>query len=282
MKVLVVGATGFIGQALSELLSSAGHEVVGTSSNPGAANSFDLTDFSTCKRIMAKGDYDAIVNLAGRGATSGTASKLEMLEVNRDGVKNLAKAVFEIGNGAPFFIHVASSTEPSLVAKIEPESEYSRSKALGTEAVRDIFGSAEGHYAIARVHNTYGAQQPRGRFIASVISRLREGKPFDISYPARVRDFCYVDDVVENLARLLKGNDMGIYFEIGTGRGVSLLDVANTVCDTVSASPSLIRVRTPTLNDAHPYEVADTNSTNFLQCSTPLEEGIKITVKEMK
>jgi len=191
-----------------------------------------------CQDIMGSSNFDSVINLAGKGATSGSATESEILAVNLDGAINLARAVSGKGEAAPFFMHLASSTEPR--SGFKAESEYSRTKAMGTVAVREIFVSAGAPFAIARVHNTYGTQQPKGRYVASIISHLRAGTPFEIGYPDRVRDFCYIDDVVENLTRLVENLDTGIDFEIGSGVGVSLLDVANAVCDSAGASRSLI------------------------------------------
>jgi len=279
MKILLIGATGFIGRHLSNFLNHRGHEVIGTSVSNKEFQQLNVTDYNMCQGILEKGNFDSVINLAGKGATPGSASDSDMVDVNFIGVRNLSRALLRSSGNAPFFLHVASSTEP--IPGSAAESEYSVSKARGTTVVRQILDNSDVTYAIARVHNTYGAQQPRKRYIASLLSQFRNGQPLEIGYPDRVRDFCYVDDVIENLTAMVEKREPSNDVEIGTGRGLSLVTVANIVCDTVGAPRSLIRLRTPTQEDAHPMAIANSGLPGFLLCSRMLEDGIASTLKEL-
>jgi nucleoside-diphosphate-sugar epimerase len=273
VNVLVVGASGFIGSALAQSLRQRGHAVTATSSGRGPFVVLDISDLAMCKAALVEGGFDAVVNLAGRGVTAGSASSGEMLRVNSSGAETLATALTQLQVPPPFLVHVASSTEPRIGDS--GESAYSESKSRGSAAIRQILGGADLPFSIARVHNTYGAKQPEGRFIMSVMTRLQRHQPVTIVHPKRVRDFCYIDDVALRITDLLEHRmEHREEVDIGTGVGTTLWEAAKIVAAAAGAPDALISPADPPVPDSHPYEVADSESSTFLQCTTSLSSGM--------
>src|SRR4051794_3222345 len=91
MKVLVTGATGFIGSHLTRCLESAGHRVLPVSRRPGAE--YNWSDDSLARGVAAA---DAVVHLAGENliARRWTAAQKQRLQSSRyDNTKKLAALV---------------------------------------------------------------------------------------------------------------------------------------------------------------------------------------------
>ena len=223
--------------------------------------------------MLEAGAYDAVVNLAAAGVTAGSATASEMHAVNVDGAVNLARLASEVRT-PPWYIHVASSTEPLDGATAE--SEYSRLKGEGTDAVMRFLNSSGMAYSVAVVHNTYGPRQPQGRFVGDVVRSVARGERVHILHPGRIRDFCYVDDVASRLATVVLGrradHDRPIR-EIGTGHGATLLDVALLVCRTLGKPEGLVTV-SASPDEGEAPRVADRGAPGFLECPTSLEQGI--------
>ncbi len=280
MKILVVGATGFLGRAVVYSLLGRRHEVTGTSLGPSRYTKLDVTDLHQCTSLLDAGSFHAIVNLAGKGMTAGTASADEMLKVNAIAPATLADALTRLRVSAPFLVHVASSTEPRESGA--SESDYSSTKALGSIAVRHTLEEAGLPFVIARVHNTYGPEQPDGRFLMSVIRDLQQGRPVFVRYPDRLRDFCYIHDVADNLSNLVEDTARsGRTLEIGTGVGTTLLDAAKMAAKRLNVDQGMVSAKYPAMPDQHPMEVADPTSRAFVSCKTSISSGIDLTIRSL-
>jgi nucleoside-diphosphate-sugar epimerase len=276
MRILVVGSSGFIGRSVLRELIRRGHDVTGSAVNSEADIRLDVTDLASCRRVLADGYFDAVLNLSARGVTSGSADNRVLRGTNAQGPANFALAISEMAN-APWLVHVASSTEP--VAGEIAESIYSATKAQGTLAVRARMTQAQLPYSIARVHNTYGISQPPGRFLYDLVMHLRRGERVLLHYPNRVRDFAYIDDVVTHLADIVESplSETADY-EIGTGVGMSLRDVANLVCSRLGTDSNLVECNEPPEFDPQLIHIADSGSPCFRACATSLSDGIEKTL----
>lgn len=278
MRILVVGSSGYIGTALYDLLEKRGHEVLGTSTKGAPYLTLNVENFAECVQFFSRETFDVAINLSGRGITAGTAEMSEMHKVNFEGARNLSEALVNSPNAADRMIHVSSSLEPA--PGTDAESEYSRSKSLGSKVVREILDQAGIQFATVALNSTYGRGQPRGRFISDMIANLRVGNPFQLRHPERVRDFCFIDDVVSMLTTVIESAPVGDNFEIGTGRAVPLMDVAKMACDFLDVPQSLVEVERIPVKDPHNYLIADTKKSRFLKCGTNLEHGIQMVIRE--
>ena len=277
-----MGASGFIGGYVMQELLDRGHEVTGTARSgrerPGFV-ALDITDSESCREALRIEDFEAVINLAGVGVSAGSASTDQMDRVNRLGSSVLAKAALSAPSG-PWFVNAASSTE--VPKGVRPESEYGASKARGADAVAAEFAEADTAYASAVIHNTYGPDQPAGRFVMSVFEKLGSGQPMAIHFPQRVRDFCFVQDVAERLADIAENPAAErVEREIGTGVGTTLWDAAEMIRSRIGADESLLRTEEPQMEDAHRSRVADPEAAGFALCATSLADGIEIVAEEL-
>jgi nucleoside-diphosphate-sugar epimerase len=275
MKVLVAGGAGYLGSAVGAVLVDRGHVVIATSRSKSGFPRLDLADRRGVQAFIEAGEFDAIVNLAATGVTPGSASAEEMTAVNVNGAINLARAASSMPR-RPWYVHVASSTEPR--AGETPESGYSASKAAGTQSTTEFLTAKEMAFSIATIHNAYGPTQPAGRFVADVVRRLSRGEVVRIDHPDRVRDFCFVDDVVDHLASVAEEPrelNQASSCEIGAGLGTSLRTLAELACEVLNASPRLVECSEEPGLDHHSFRVAESAAPGFLRCSTPLRDGLR-------
>lgn len=276
-RVLLLGGTGFIGGPLASRLRTRGDRVETLSRSATADWQLDATDSLALREILQRESFDAVVNLMGVGLATATADESSLLAVNSHLPAAALKALLDTGRDTTF-IHAASSTERT--SDDEPdESDYSRTKHLGSVALRSLASDTSTPVTLLHIHNTYGPHQPRTRFIANTLAALAQGTPVLLNYPHRVRDFVFLDDVIESFVAALDNARPGLHeADIGTGIGTSLIDTARLIAAAVEADPSLVQAATSPVEDPRPYTVASPLGGTFGTCRTSLTDGLMQTI----
>lgn len=213
-KCLVTGYKGFIGSHLCKALEDKGALVVGLDNEGGGITNKELLD-SMCK------DIDYVFQLGAVSSVPNCEQDAEQAhEVNVTGVFNILKtsAIHQVKR----FVFASS-----CVVFYPTSTMYAITKTIG-ETYCEFF---EDKYKLPitglRFYNVYGAGQSSDTaVIPSFIKQLKEGKSIVIEGDGKqVRDFVYVKDVVDAIIKVVE-NDIDGYFNIGTGQGTNILDLA--------------------------------------------------------
>jgi UDP-glucose 4-epimerase len=230
MKLLVTGATGFLGWRTSVLLAERGHEIVALA-RPGhrdraAARGLDAVEADAgdpAARELIAG-CDAVLHFAGVPDPAGArADPAGAVRANAGTTLNLLEGCRE---------HDAGLVYPSTVRAGEdrPPDPYAHSKRLGEE----VCWRHEARSTVVRLTSVFGPGQVTWEkatgSIAAFAARALAGEPIVIpGDPARTRDFVYVDDLVAALEALTAGDRWGETLVAGSGRPTSLLRTAELV-----------------------------------------------------
>jgi len=210
VKVLVTGATGFVGSHLVELLCERGHAVRCLARNPAKLEELlpgleltlvhgALDDHAALRRAVS--GVDAVVHVAGLTAAR---RRRDFYDVNAEGTRALVEAASS-GAKLTHFIHVSSlaaagpSTRgtPTVVgAESGPVSQYGASKLLGEEIVR---GSSL-PWTIVRPPAVYG---PRDRAFLPLFRLLGRGWNVAFGDGRQELSMVYAPDLVQALADCL-------------------------------------------------------------------------------
>jgi nucleoside-diphosphate-sugar epimerase len=214
MKILVTGASGFVGSRTCAYLEKAGHEVLRVShvKTPRVRNPnewlIDIADPAAFETLNFVGDIDVIVHCAGIAHRFGKTSKEEFWRVNVDGAKNVA--TFAARNGVGRFIHLSSvlvygtprSSRPvTEKQKTDPQDDYASSKLAGEMTVAEVCESAGIGFAILRPVPIIG-EGSRGN-VARLIRAIDRRRFVWIGDGRNERSFVYVDDVAAAIGAAL-------------------------------------------------------------------------------
>jgi nucleoside-diphosphate-sugar epimerase len=272
-RVLVTGATGFIGSHALTALEERGHEV-----HPAAV---DLLDPGAAEELVRAARATHLLHLAWY-AVPGRFWAAPENAAWVEATLRLLRAFYAAGGrravGAGTCAEYDWSGDGLLSetsTPLRPATLYGLAKAQTFEA-----GAALGELAWGRVFFLYGPGEHPDRLVASVARRLLAGDEAPTSEGTQVRDFMHVADVAGAFAALL---DSGVTGAVNIGSGIPV--TVRAVVDEVARAagrPDLLRPGALPQREDEPVElVADVRRLRDEVGFRPrydLESGIKDTV----
>lgn len=258
MRVLVTGATGFVGSHVCQALLAENHEVLALSHSRGndrvafllAHGSFhllngDIRSLPTMQNIMEANKVDAVIHLAARKVYPPTLDIYpEYVETNAKGTLNvlhsslLAKIPRVIYSSTKDVYGVPSYLPVDEDHPKRPVDFYSLTKLHG-EQCGEYYAQNYGLSVIVLYFAcVYGVGRKRGATYNFIQAALK-GQPFQISSDGnQTRDFVYVGDVASATVKALdiSGETKFDVFNIGTGVETSVKELASKINDITGAN----------------------------------------------
>ena len=300
-RVLVTGGAGFLGSHLCERLLAQGCEVLcfdnlltGRMDNVESLlghprfsfEHYDVTNF-----LYVAGELDAVLHFASPASPADFERlPIQILKVGSLGTHKalgLAKA-----KGARFLIASTSECYGDPEVNPQPESYWGRVNPVGIRGVYDEakrFAEAmtmayHRHHGvdvrIVRIFNTFGPRMQihDGRAIPNFFSQALRGEPITVfGDGSQTRSFCYVDDLIEGIWRLL-GSDYVGPMNIGNPNELSLLEMAKTIIRiTRSRSQLVFKELPPDDPKVRRPDIALARRTLGWEPRVPVEEGLRRT-----
>jgi UDP-glucose 4-epimerase len=233
-KIIILGASGFLGTALLNKLQNNSFEVMALRhEHPiNHKNSFkgDITIEGILDNYIS--DDDVVINLIGQYSSN----YLDFLDQNLKGGYNLMKSVSKKKNVrliliSSIAVYGNSMDSPSKETDIpQPSSEYANIKLL-TENLYKFYAKQNTiDTTILRLSNIYGPTQKSG-IIFNCIKSFKDNIPLEISDSGtQLRDFIYIDDAVDGIISSIKYPLSGFnILNISTGIGTKILNVVENI-----------------------------------------------------
>jgi UDP-glucuronate decarboxylase len=259
-RVLVTGGAGFIGSHLCERLLARGDEVLcvdnfftATRSNVSGLKSnprFELIRHDVCFPLYA--EVDKIYNLACPASpihyqfdpvqTTKTSvhGAINMLGLAKRVKAKILQASTSEVYGDPA-VHPQTEEYWGNVNPVGPRSCYDEGKRCAETLFFDYYRQHRLRIKVARIFNTYGPRMhPNdGRVVSNFVVQALQNKDITIyGEGTQTRSFCYVDDLVDGLIRLMEtGDDVVGPVNLGNPGEFTIRQLAEMVIeDTGSAS----------------------------------------------
>lgn len=250
-KILITGASGFVGSNLVRRLLQEGCEVHILSQPvfsqwrlrdilPKLNNHIiDLLEPKKLEQLVRRIKPEIIFHLAALGVFSGISpSEKKLFENNFLGTVNLIKASSEIDYKC--FVNTGSSSEygpkekPMKESDIcEPISPYGISK-LAALLYGSFIAKTQNRPIIGlRLFSPFGYFDDAQRLIPPVIISALQNKDILLSNPQGVRDFIFIEDVVDAYLKFIDraGQFKGEIFNLGSGKETSVQEAVKTICE---------------------------------------------------
>lgn len=262
-RVLVTGGAGFIGSHLCERLLEAGSEVLvfdnlltGRMDNIAhllGHPRFSFDHYDVTNYLYVEGDLDAILHFASPASPADFERlPIQILKVGSLGTHKalgLAKA-----KRARFLTASTSECYGDPEVNPQPETYWGNVNPIGIRGVYDEakrFAEAmtmayHRHHGvdvrIVRIFNTFGPRMQirDGRAIPNFFYQAIRGEPITVyGDGSQTRSFCFVDDLVDGILRLLRCNYVGPV-NIGNPNEMSLLDMAKKIIEITGSKSEIV------------------------------------------
>lgn len=262
-RVLVTGGAGFIGSYMCERLIAEGAEVIcvdtfcsSTPRNIAALMEhprFTFLEHDICDPIPA--DADAVFNLACRASPPRyQADPIHTFKTCVFGTLNAIETALRNGSR----IVQASTSEVYGDPQVHPQDEAYRGNVnpIGPRACYDegkraaetlLFDYSRAHglrIGVARIFNTYGPRMDPfdGRVVSNFVRQALLGEPLTLYGDGmQTRAFCYVDDLVDGLHRLMRAPDAVTGpINLGDPTERPVLELAELVRDLIGSKVEIV------------------------------------------
>lgn len=243
--VLITGASGLTGRALTARLAAAGHRPLSLDRPDGRV---DLRDRRAVAAAIAAAEPDVIVHLAGI-TTSLHSDVSEIYAVNVSGTVHLLEAAAALPT-PPRLVALASSatvygapTHDGLIAEtapLRPQHHYAASK-VAMEAAASVFARSL-PIVITRPFNYTGPGQSEDFVVAKLVGHFRRCEAeIRLGNTEVSRDIGAVDDVAEIYCRLIDRSPSGTTVNIATGHPVALVQIIKELEALTGHHPKIVQ-----------------------------------------
>ena len=263
-KILITGATGFIGSHLTELCVEKGYDVVAFDRyNPNRNLGWlkkskyqkdinfifgDIRDYDSV--IKAIKDCKIVFHLAALiGIPYSYVSPLAYIKTNVEGTYNILEASKNLGVNQTIITSTSETYGSAAYIPIDEkhplsaQSPYSASKISADHLAMSYWNSFQLPIKIVRPFNVYGPRQSARAVIPSIIIQAINSKnEIKLGNVSPSRDFTYVSDTCNALIEILAVKSLfGNNINIGSNNEYTIEDIAKKIISKVSSKANIIK-----------------------------------------
>lgn len=305
MRILVTGGAGFIGSHLCERLLGEGHEVLCLDNffTGRRENIFHLLDnqrFELLRHDVTEPillEVDQIYNLACpaspvhyqynpvKTVKTNVMGAINMLGLAKRVRARILQASTSEVYGDPL-IHPQTEDYWGNVNPIGLRSCYDEGKRIAETLMTDYHRQNNVDIRIARIFNTYGPRmlEDDGRVVSNFVVQALRGQPLTLyGEGQQTRSFCYVDDLIEGLIRLMNVEALHDPVNLGNPGEFTIQQLAEKVVEVCGSKSEFTYLPLPA-DDPKQRKPDITRAQTALgwNPTIPLSEGLQKTVEDFR
>jgi UDP-glucuronate 4-epimerase len=253
MRVLVTGASGFVGAAVKRAFERAGADVVGVDVRqvPGVLD-LDLVDDDQLAGLFSGGGFDVVAHLAASsvgaaGLMAGARTDpRRAVDVNVGGTVRVLQAAKETGTRS--FVYASSTTvygpahryrqtRITEAAALRPTSIYGSTKAFAEHLGACFVADTGMTFSALRLPLVYGPDRWYGGALSALyelVAAAEAGEPATVALDPSVTDWIHVDDAAAAFTAVAALHDPAAAYHV-VGHSGSTLELAQAIVDLSSA-----------------------------------------------
>jgi UDP-glucuronate decarboxylase len=302
MRILVTGGAGFIGSHLIDRLMNTGHEVICldnfyTGRKQNVLHWLKSPNFELIRHDVTdpvRLEVDQIYHLACPASpVHYQYNPVKTIKTNVMGTLHLlglakrVKARFLLASTSEVYgdpeVHPQAEDYRGCVNPIGPRSCYDEGKRVAETLSFDYHRQNNVDIRVARIFNTYGPRmlENDGRVVSNFIVQALQGDAITVyGDGSQTRSFCYVDDLVDGLMRLMNGDCIGPV-NLGNPDEYTVLQLAQKIQSMVNPNAE-IQFKSLPQDDPRRRQPDITLAKQALgwQPTIPLEDGLQKTIAD--
>ncbi len=313
MRILITGAAGFLGSHLCDRFLKEGHQVIGmdnfvTGNRENLVHLVNEKNFSfnrhdVSEPITVKGKVDAVLHFASPASPNPASPfgypnlPVETMKAGSLGTFNTLDLAHE--NHARFLFastsevygdpqeHPQTEAYWGNVNPIGPRSMYDEAKRFSEALIMTYYRTKSVDTRIVRIFNTFGPRMrlDDGRVVPSFVLQALHGEPLTVfGDGSQTRSFCYVDDLVDGIYRLLL-SDEHFPVNIGNPNETSILDFAKMI-NQITGNTAGVTFSPDDRMDSDPQrrrpDISRARSLLGWEPKVDIKEGLKRTIASFK
>lgn len=256
MKILITGASGFIGSFIVEEALNRGFETWAAVRKSSSRKylqderiNFIELDFSSEERLkeqLRNHQFDYIIHAAG---VTKCIDKQDFFRMNTEGTKNLARAVMELQMPVKRFVYLSSL---SIFGAIREQQPYEDIRETDTPQPNTAYGESKLQaehflettglpYVILRPTGVYG---PRERDYFLMAKSIKGHSDFSVGFKKQIITFVYVSDVVQAAFLAIERNVVGRKFFLSDGNEYTSSTFSDLIIKELG-NPWCLRIKAP-------------------------------------
>jgi nucleoside-diphosphate-sugar epimerase len=299
-NLLVVGGTGFIGRHLVRKAIECNYNVTVLSSKKHIEKvdsknidyiTADIRDFKQLKSELSNRGIHYVVNLGGYiDHVNFLSGGFSVIETHFNGVLNLVRCLD--WSKIKGFVQIGSSDEygnlkapQSENRRERPISSYSLGKVAANQFLQMLHREEGIPIVLLRLFLVYGPGQDEKRFIPQIIQGCLKEESFPVSLGEQLRDFCYIEDVVQGILLAMKCSDAyGEIINIASGDPVKIREVIELIQNRIGkGSPLFGKVKYRKGENMALYaDISKAKKILSWQPATKLSKGLDKTISYYK
>jgi dolichol-phosphate mannosyltransferase len=243
-KILIIGASGFVGAGVFDYLIKEDFKVIGLSRtikpwriSPMLSDNYLNIENEDILSVLNRERPDILINFAANGAYSFQRDFTNIVNSNLIFLEKIAKWSNE---NSSYLINAGSSSEygsnsagPSEDSISKPNSLYAVTKQAGTQLL-EHYSTLGLRSVVLRLYSVYGPKEDPSRLMPAVMRGVIKGEWPNFTDPLISRDFIYLEDICRLVARLIqcKENNSDKLFNVynvGSGIKTTIGDLIKTL-----------------------------------------------------
>lgn len=249
MKIVITGATGFLGSWVARILSNANYEVIAVA-RP-SSNDFRLKQIANLQLFRASSNHEvqelivkirpyAVISFDWEGVKGSARNEISQFS-NIERISSLARVIKS--SNVNTFICFGSQAEVGPTSELiseqtlcKPTTLYGEAKMLLQMQLSEIFEKSDTRFIWGRIFSTFGPMEDSQWFTSSLINALLQEEKFPMTSGEQYWNYLHTYDFAKAVLRILENDNISGVINIAHVENKRIADIANYVAKKLNKS----------------------------------------------